>query len=73
MQKRYRYAILVSTGIYILQQFSGINVVVYFSGNIFNQMGFSKSESLLARYLLCRGGGNGVEREPDPLTKSKPM
>ena len=51
VQKRYRYAILVSTGIYILQQFSGINVVVYFSGNIFNQMGFSKSESLLARYL----------------------
>ncbi len=34
----------------VLQQFAGINVLVYYSGIIFHQIGFSERDSLLARY-----------------------
>lgn len=39
----------IGTAVYALQQWSGINVVVYYTGSIFVSMKFSVRDSLLLR------------------------
>ena len=47
---RNRRATLASTIVMFMQQFCGVNVIAYYSSNIFNQSGFSQFQSLLASF-----------------------
>jgi hypothetical protein len=51
LDDRYRYAVLLSICVNALQQFSGINAVVYYSGEIFKSFGFSDKNALLMRFV----------------------
>lgn len=44
----HKRSILLSTGSYVIQQLSGINILVFFSGVIFATLGFDKRSALLA-------------------------
>jgi len=47
LQKKYRFVMLVGMGLSIFQEITGINVVVYYSGMIFHEVGFSNQHALL--------------------------
>ena len=47
---RNRRAALASTIVMFMQQFCGVNVIAYYSSNIFSQSGFNPIQSLLASF-----------------------
>ncbi|EKM53881.1 uncharacterized protein PHACADRAFT_145396 [Phanerochaete carnosa HHB-10118-sp] len=47
---RNRRAALASTIVMFMQQFCGVNVIAYYSSNIFSQSGFNNVQSLLASF-----------------------
>ena len=47
---RNRRAALASTIVMFMQQFCGVNVIAYYSSNVFSQSGFNEIQSLLASW-----------------------
>ncbi|KAI0683947.1 hypothetical protein BC835DRAFT_1392462 [Cytidiella melzeri] len=47
---RNRRAVLASTIVMFMQQFCGVNVIAYYSSNIFSQSGFNNIQALLASF-----------------------
>ena len=50
MQSTNRRAALASVIVMFMQQFCGVNVIAYYSSNIFSQSGFNDVQSLLASF-----------------------
>lgn len=46
--KKYRIPLFIAITINVLQQLSGFNSIVYYSGTIFSQMGYERQDALLA-------------------------
>jgi len=53
LRKKYRFVLMINVALNTLQQFTGVNVVIYFSGTILRKAGFDDDTAVLISALIA--------------------